>query len=71
MVLQEAIRQREEASMNNNIDSRSIKNSSFVTLAFNESKDMGLLKGFEEDRKKEVNELEVSMLKQVTRLGMV
>lgn len=39
--------------------------------AFNESKDMGLLKGYEEDRKKEVNELEVLLKTQVDDLGMV
>ena len=48
MVLQEAIRQREEASMNNDIDSRT----------FNESRDMGLLKEYEEKKKKEIDELE-------------
>ena len=39
--------------------------------AFNESKDMGLLKGYEEDRKKEVNELEVLLSMKVDYLGMV
>ena len=39
--------------------------------AFNESKDMGLLKGFEEDRKKEISELEVMLKMHVLHLGMV
>lgn len=39
--------------------------------AFNESKDMGLLKGYEEDRKKEVNELEVLLSMKVDYPGMV
>lgn len=39
--------------------------------AFNESKDMGLLKGYEEDRKKEVNELEVLLSMKVDYLGVV
>lgn len=40
---------------------REVSVSWILQIAFNESKDMGLLKGFEEDRKKEVNELEVWM----------
>lgn len=58
MVLQEAIRQREEITLTNDIETRS-DYSSLYPIDFNESDSMNQLKKFEEERKVELDELEV------------
>ena len=58
MVLQEAIRQREESTLTNDIDIRSRCTHSFK-LDFNESEAMSNLKQFEEDKRMDLEDLEV------------
>ena len=58
MVLQEAIRQREESALTNDIDIRSRCTHSFK-LDFNESEAMSNLKQFEEDKRMDLEDLEV------------
>lgn len=59
MVLQEAIRQREETTLTNDIETRSDYSCSYW-IDFNESDSMNQLKKFEEERKVELEELEVN-----------
>lgn len=61
MVLQEAIRQREETTLTNDIEIRSSYSCSYQ-IDFNESESMNQMKIFEEERKVELEELEVNRI---------
>lgn len=61
MVLQEAIRQREETTLTNDIETRSSYSCSYQ-IDFNESNSMNQLKKYEEERKVELEELEVTRI---------
>lgn len=61
MVLQEAIRQREETTLTNDIETRSSYSCSYQ-IDFNESESMNQLKKHEEERKVELEELEVTRI---------
>lgn len=61
MVLQEAIRQREETTLTNDIETRSSYSCSYQ-IDFNESENMNQLKKHEEERKVELEELEVTRM---------
>lgn len=59
MVLQEAIRLREETTLTNDVDTRSLEPFLESKIGFNESSAMEELRGYEERKKVQMEELEV------------